>query len=329
MNVSEYLTRRNVTFDRYEHEPTYSASSMAATLHVSGQDVAKTVALAVERTENAKHRVFVIAVLPSTKDVDLGSVARVVDARHVVLASDDEMNARFPDCESGAVPIFGSQYGMRTIVDAEVARQRNLLFEGRTHAESIRMRYEDFELLEKPVVAPIAMSRRASERESHKHDLGEQPELVREFLADHQEMSRLLFSVLTRLEHGDYSGAQIDGRKLNLVAGPHIQFEEADLYPRLGRRQSSTEDTRALRREHAEVADALRLLLARPAPTESERESITEGFRIGVSHAEHCGSLVSVLAALPDPEQAESLTFLRDCREQRCPWTDLVRKSAK
>ena len=93
-----------------------------------------------------------LAVLPATHRVDVSRVADFFAAYYVDLASEDECGQRFADCELGAVPPFGSKYGMRTIVDRSLLDDEQIVFEGNSHVEAIRMRCDDFIALEDPVV---------------------------------------------------------------------------------------------------------------------------------------------------------------------------------
>ncbi|MCA9217217.1 MAG: hemerythrin domain-containing protein [Planctomycetales bacterium] len=325
MNLPEYLSRHNVRFERIEHSPSYSAHAMAAALHVSGEDVAKTVALVVEREHGENRQAFVVAVVPATMDVNLESIRRILRAAQVDLATEEAIQARFPDCELGAVPAFGSAYGMQTIVDISVAQKQTILFEGGTHCESIRMQYEDFENLETPIVAPIAT--RQPESGGHSHETSEptsESELVREFLVDHQRMSQLLVDVISQLENRDLEHARDVGRQLDGVAGAHIRFEEKDLYPRISAHTADSDYTDELYAEHREAATALKLLIDEPNPSEESIKTILSGLKTGLRHAEHCGSLVSVLDQLPAAEQETSLRFLQECRREKGRWTDTV-----
>ena len=66
------------------------------------------------------------------------------------------MSSLCPDCEIGALPPFGSQYGLKTVVDESLLADEHIVFEGNTHAEAIRMRLDDFRNLEHPLVLPIS-----------------------------------------------------------------------------------------------------------------------------------------------------------------------------
>ena len=150
MKLQDYLREKEVPFEVLAHTATYDSQRMAQTLHVSGHEVAKTVLL---RCGNDTP--YAVAVLPATRKIDLVKAGRAVGADHAELATEPEMHEHCPECEIGALPPFGSCYDMSTIVDDSMAEKEEILFEGDTHEESIRMKYSDFCNLEHPTVASI------------------------------------------------------------------------------------------------------------------------------------------------------------------------------
>ena len=146
MELQEFLGRRNIAFDMIPHLPTYSAQRLAHEVHVSGNEVAKTVLL---RTSSAGE--YVVAVLPANDVIDFGKAASVLKCDHVELATEEEITERCTDCEVGALPPFGSQYNMNTLVDDALADEEKIVFEGTKHNEAICMRFDDFVKLERPL----------------------------------------------------------------------------------------------------------------------------------------------------------------------------------
>jgi Ala-tRNA(Pro) deacylase len=144
MKLDELLQGRQVRFERLHHEPVYGANRVAEKLHVPGKGVAKTVLL---RTELG----YVIAVVPADHCVDLERVRACLGDEWVEMASEAEMRQLFPDCEVGAMPPFGSVYHLRTLVDEALADADEIVFEGQSHCEAIRMGYRDYDALEQPL----------------------------------------------------------------------------------------------------------------------------------------------------------------------------------
>jgi Ala-tRNA(Pro) deacylase len=122
-------------------------------LHIPGRDVAKTVLL---RANLDGGRQFVVAVLPATKQIDFDRAAQLIHGGKLQLATEVEIGEHCPDCEFGVLPPFGSRYGMKTIVDSSLAEDEEIWFEGNTHNEAVRMKFDDFQQLEKPQVGPFA-----------------------------------------------------------------------------------------------------------------------------------------------------------------------------
>jgi Ala-tRNA(Pro) deacylase len=106
----------------------------------------------------AKHSVVVA---PATKRVDLDCVSEALGGVDVELATESEMLKQCPGCEFGVVPVFGSHFGIKTMVDESVAKQDQIVIQGDTHEEAVRMRYRDFFALEQPRVASIVGSHHA------------------------------------------------------------------------------------------------------------------------------------------------------------------------
>lgn len=151
MNIQTFLKDRGVEFEILTHEPTYDAQHMAQAVHVSGHEVAKTVLLRANHAYS-----YMVAVLPATRMIDFERATKALGGSELALATEVEMASVCPDCEIGALPPFGSQYGLKTVVDESLVEDEWIVFEGNTHAEAIRMRLDDFLRLENPVVLPIA-----------------------------------------------------------------------------------------------------------------------------------------------------------------------------
>lgn len=148
MHVEQYLTNQRVWFELIKHRPTYTAQTTARALHAEASEVAKSVML------KAGDR-WVLALVPAGSTVSLSGLREQLNVADIVLVHEGEIQKKFPDCELGALPPFGSQYGMTTIVDEALSTKPEIIFEGNTHIEAIRMRFADYVKLEHPLVADV------------------------------------------------------------------------------------------------------------------------------------------------------------------------------
>jgi len=148
-------------------------------------------------------------------------------------------------------------------------------------------------------------------------------ELADEFLKDHRHVTRRLSRILRSLKQGEVEGAVEIAKELDTLAGPHIQFEEAVLYPEVARIRGRGYAQR-LYREHRIGQTALRALLNEKQPLSEERlTELIQQFKVAVEHAASCGTLLSHLTELPDLRQREMLKMLNTFVEQGTPWTRL------
>ncbi|MGD9635762.1 MAG: aminoacyl-tRNA deacylase [Pirellulales bacterium] len=152
MNVSAFLDNQKCWYEHVAHRPTSGAQRVAGQLHVPGHEVAKTVLLRVQ-----PKREYVLAVLPADMTIDMKRAKALLAARRLELATELEIATFCTDCEFGALPPFGSRYGLKTIVDASLAQDETILFEGNTHHDAYRMRFDDFRRLENPEMASFAV----------------------------------------------------------------------------------------------------------------------------------------------------------------------------
>ncbi len=150
MKVQEFLNASHVPFEVLEHEPTGDAQHMAHAVHVKGEKVAKTVLL------RANHGFrYVTAVVPATRKIDFEVASRSFGHCELRLASEKEVSEVCPDCDVGVLLPFGSQYGVKTLVDSSLGKEDEIVFEGNRHQESIRMKFADFCRLESPLILPL------------------------------------------------------------------------------------------------------------------------------------------------------------------------------
>ena len=143
MTINEILNSRQIPFEALRHRPAYTASRMAQMLHVPGKEVAKPVLLRTGRG-------YVLVVVPGNRFVDLQRIRQWLGEPQVEMASEDEMDQLFPNCERGSIPPFGSMYHLTTLVDESLARDEQICFNGETHEEAYRMSYHDYETMEHP-----------------------------------------------------------------------------------------------------------------------------------------------------------------------------------
>jgi Ala-tRNA(Pro) deacylase len=150
--LKEFLDGQRVKYVSIQHSPAYTAQEIAASAHVSGRELAKTVMVTLDGK-------LAMAVLPASGKVDVDRLREASGATDVLIASEQDFRGAFPECELGAMPPFGNLYGMDVYVDERLAEDLEIAFNGGSHSELIRLAYEDFARLVKPTLARISLTR--------------------------------------------------------------------------------------------------------------------------------------------------------------------------
>lgn len=148
--LTDYLDDNNKKYVIVKHAPAYTAQEIAASAHVPGKEMAKTVIVKMDGDMK-------MLVLPSNYNVDFNSVKEALGAGEVALASEDEFERLFPDCEVGAMPPFGKLYEMDTLVAEPLTEDEEIAFNAGTHKELVKMDYRDYEELVEPQIIPAGV----------------------------------------------------------------------------------------------------------------------------------------------------------------------------
>ena len=141
--LKEYLDERRVRYVSMKHSPAFTAQEVAATVHIPGKEVAKTVVVKLDGQ-------MALVVLPAPEMVRMNHLRAETGVDQVELATEGEFKGRFPDCEVGAMPPFGNLYDMDTFVEESLTEDEEIAFNAGSHTEVIRMAYADFEDLVQP-----------------------------------------------------------------------------------------------------------------------------------------------------------------------------------
>lgn len=143
--LKEYLDQNNIKYVTISHSVAYTAQEIAASAHIKGKGLAKTVLIKIDGK-------MAMAVLPATYKIDFDMLKEAIGSEDVRLSNEQEFKDRFPGCEVGAMPPFGNLYDVETYVAASLVEDEELAFNAGSHTELIKMQYNDFERLVKPKI---------------------------------------------------------------------------------------------------------------------------------------------------------------------------------
>src|SRR2546422_9383718 len=97
----DYLDGEKIKYVTISHSPAFTAMEVAESAHVPGRALAKTVMVKLDGR-------MAMAVLPSTRKVDLNLLRESAGAEETKVATEAEFKNLFPGCETGAVAALGN-----------------------------------------------------------------------------------------------------------------------------------------------------------------------------------------------------------------------------
>jgi Ala-tRNA(Pro) deacylase len=148
-HLLKYLNEHGVQYKVLCHTPAFTANQVALAAHVPDRVFAKTLLVKVDGG-------FWLAVLRADQRISAHLLKESLDAKHVALGHEEDLESLFPDCEVGAMPPFPKLYRLPVIIDKSLAEDDQIVFNACTHTESILMKFEDYERLALPILAQIA-----------------------------------------------------------------------------------------------------------------------------------------------------------------------------
>ncbi|HEY3929071.1 MAG TPA: YbaK/EbsC family protein [Candidatus Koribacter sp.] len=147
--LKDFLDKNDIRYILISHSRAFTAAATAAITHIPGKEIAKTVIVKINGE-------LAMAVVPGSRHLDLKALQEELGARQVTLVGENEFNKVFPDCELGAMPPFGSLYGLTVYMDTKLQEDHEVAFNAGSHRELMRMEFDDYERLEHPRILCIA-----------------------------------------------------------------------------------------------------------------------------------------------------------------------------
>lgn len=138
--MQAYLEKQSVNFQTVSHLYSETMWDSAVAADLLPAHVAKGVLL------KDQDQVFVMAVIPAKRRIDLDAVNNMLDAE-CKFATKEEVHTLFEDCQPGAVPAIGAAFGIETVWDSHLNQSPHVYFEAGDHETLVDIEHESFERL--------------------------------------------------------------------------------------------------------------------------------------------------------------------------------------
>jgi len=126
-----HLAKLGIAYDVVKHAYSNSSLHSAHAAHISAANVVKSVVLEDDQG-------YVMALVPADRHVKINEVNMVYN-RSMGLATEEELDQIFTDCDRGAIPPVGNAYGMSTIVDKNLDECNDVYIEAGTHTDLLHI----------------------------------------------------------------------------------------------------------------------------------------------------------------------------------------------
>jgi Ala-tRNA(Pro) deacylase len=145
----EFLDGNQVKYVLLKHSHAFAAQDVAASAHVPARTFAKTIVVKVDGR-------LALAVVPATRQIDLGLLRIACGALEVEIADEYEFAGRFDGCQLGTMPPFGNLFGLPTYLDVALAMRTFIAFNAGSHTDVVVMRFADYKRLAHPKVVSLS-----------------------------------------------------------------------------------------------------------------------------------------------------------------------------
>src|SRR6516165_5679768 len=147
--IRKMLDLRGISFEELRHPDAYTAQGVAQREHISGHRVAKVVVVMAEGRP-------VELILPASRHVDLDRVRTVLNTNDARLATEEEMERYFSDCEVGTIPPLRHWKDVTVLMDRSLKVEGAILFQAGTHQDAVRLNFQDWYEMVNPQAATFS-----------------------------------------------------------------------------------------------------------------------------------------------------------------------------
>ncbi|MBN2659452.1 MAG: hypothetical protein JXR86_20515 [Spirochaetales bacterium] len=145
----DFLDGKGIKYVIINHSSAYTTSEIAASAHIKGQELAKTVIVKIDGK-------LTMIVLPVKYKVSFQMLKEYTGRENIELAGEDEFAPVFQGCMVGAMPPFGNIYGLKTYLDKTLTYDEEIAFNAGNFHQLVKLSLRDYLDLVKPEITHFA-----------------------------------------------------------------------------------------------------------------------------------------------------------------------------
>ena len=134
--LKTWIEDQSIEYRMGSHPISFSSRETATAAHIREDHIAKAVILKDKQG-------YLMAVIPADQWIKLHAIQQDLN-RPLELASEDEIDELFKDCQPGAIPPLGQAYGMETVLDESLTSLANVYLEAGDHEHLLHISGDHF-----------------------------------------------------------------------------------------------------------------------------------------------------------------------------------------
>jgi Ala-tRNA(Pro) deacylase len=148
LRLESLLKERGVDFGVLRHQPVFTSEEAAAVRGVALSTGAKALICKLDTG-------FVMFVIPADRKLESKRVRQALGVHGLRFATQEELR-ELTGLPPGAVPPFGSLFGLLTYCDTRLSENERINFNAGDNSISVSLRYDDYLTVENPTLGAFA-----------------------------------------------------------------------------------------------------------------------------------------------------------------------------
>lgn len=151
--IVDTLKESGVWFETFEHEAVRT-SEEAAKIRI-GYSLKQGAKALIIRVKSVSEKYFAMLVIPGDEKFDSSKVMKILQAKNIRFATEDEVFKITEGIQPGGVPPFGNIFHLKVVADPTLFKNEKLVFNAGDRRFSIAIKSEDYKMLVKPEIESI------------------------------------------------------------------------------------------------------------------------------------------------------------------------------
>lgn len=133
--ITNFLEKHSINYEILEHKTVYTAFDMAQTMKKKLSQIAKTLALKVDK----KH---ILVVVPADRKVNFDKLKKLLKAKKIEIVKEIDMVKVFKTKKGNLLP-FGTFHKVPVFIDKTLLKTRIIIVSGGSYTESLKLKAMD------------------------------------------------------------------------------------------------------------------------------------------------------------------------------------------